>query len=108
MKAPAIAQLAPVLEAGGDRLADLIARTETRLEEVARGHGDVLGRFAGETLGAGGKRLRPMLVYICAGDEASDTLVPAACHPVSRAAGRLMQPLSGAGGIGARQDSCVA
>jgi geranylgeranyl pyrophosphate synthase len=77
VKAPALAQLAPVLEAGCDRLADLIARTETRLEEVARSHGDVLGRFAGETLGAGGKRLRPMLVYICAGDEDSEMLVRA-------------------------------
>jgi geranylgeranyl pyrophosphate synthase len=77
VKAPAIAQLAPVLEAGGERLAELLARTETRLEVVARGHGDVLGRLAGDTLGAGGKRLRPMLVYICAGEDSSDTLVRA-------------------------------
>ena len=77
MNAPAITQLAPVLEAGGERLAELIARTEARLEEVAAGHGEPLASFAGQTLGAGGKRLRPMLVYICGGESWSESLVRA-------------------------------
>jgi geranylgeranyl pyrophosphate synthase len=59
------AQLAPVLAAGGPRLARLLERTERRLEKVAGAHGEVLGRHAGATLAAGGKRLRPMLVFIC-------------------------------------------
>ncbi|MFL5912909.1 MAG: polyprenyl synthetase family protein [Gaiellaceae bacterium] len=77
MNAPAITQLAPVLEAGGERLAELIARTEARLEEVMAGHGEPLASFAGQTLGAGGKRLRPMLVYICGGETWSEEIVRA-------------------------------
>jgi geranylgeranyl pyrophosphate synthase len=76
--AHAIAQLAPVLEAGGDRLAELIGRTESRLEEVAGGNGQPLGRFSGQTLGAGGKRLRPMLVLLCAGEAGGAAAVRAA------------------------------
>ena len=60
-------QLSAVLRAGGDELARLLARTEERLAEVASGHGEVLADYAGDTLSAGGKRLRPMLVFICAG-----------------------------------------
>src|SRR5439155_11475752 len=44
---------------------------------VAAGHGEPLGRYAGETLVAGGKRLRPMLVYICGGESWSESLVRA-------------------------------
>jgi geranylgeranyl pyrophosphate synthase len=71
------AQLAPILEAGGDELAALMTRTEEGLREAAGSHGDVLGGFAGGTLAAGGKRLRPMLVYICAGDGAGEAAVSA-------------------------------
>jgi geranylgeranyl pyrophosphate synthase len=60
-------QLSAVLDAGGDDLRRLIARTEERLGAVAAGHGAVLAGYAGDTLSAGGKRLRPMLVFICAG-----------------------------------------
>jgi geranylgeranyl pyrophosphate synthase len=71
-------QLASVLVAGGDELRTQIERTEARLAEVAAGHGELLAGYAGETLSAGGKRLRPMLVFICAGeDEADDALVRA-------------------------------
>jgi geranylgeranyl pyrophosphate synthase len=70
-------QLAAVLDAGGEELRHLIARTEERLAEVARGHGDMLAGYAGETLSAGGKRLRPMLVFICAGDGPEEDLVRA-------------------------------
>lgn len=66
-----------VLEAGGLGLARLLHRTEARLAEIAESHGDALGRLAGETLAAGGKRLRPILVFLCAGDTESTDLVRA-------------------------------
>ena len=69
-------QLSAVLGAGGERLRGLIERTEARLAEVSVGHGEVLGAFAGDTLAAGGKRLRPLLVFICGADD-SDALVRA-------------------------------
>ena len=62
--APALAR---VMAAGGEPLADGLAAVEERLREVALGYGEVLGRFAGDTLAAGGKRLRPMLVLLCGG-----------------------------------------
>jgi geranylgeranyl pyrophosphate synthase len=71
------AQLGAVLAAGGPELAGLLERTEERLGAVAHSHGDALGRHAGGTLGAGGKRLRPVLVFLCAG-EPDDRLVAAA------------------------------
>ncbi|MEX2193829.1 MAG: polyprenyl synthetase family protein [Thermoleophilaceae bacterium] len=74
----AAAGFAEVLAAGGPELGGLLERTETRLAAVARGHGATLGSHAGATLAAGGKRLRPMLVFLCAGDRASDDLVGAA------------------------------
>jgi geranylgeranyl pyrophosphate synthase len=60
------AQLGSVLAAGGPELAGLLARTEERLAEVADGHGVALSRHAAGTLAAGGKRLRPMLVFLSA------------------------------------------
>jgi geranylgeranyl pyrophosphate synthase len=68
--------LAAVLDAGGDALRHLIARTEERLTTISGGHGEVLAGYAIDTLSAGGKRLRPMLVFI-AGDAGSDDLVRA-------------------------------
>jgi geranylgeranyl pyrophosphate synthase len=49
---------------------DRLQQTETRLAEVAASHGDVLADYAGSTLTAGGKRLRPTLVFICGGEGA--------------------------------------
>jgi geranylgeranyl pyrophosphate synthase len=60
------AQLAPVLDAGGAQVAELLDLTEARLREVAAGHGATLAEHAGGTLSAGGKRLRPLLVFLCA------------------------------------------
>src|SRR3954466_12008051 len=54
-----------------------MARTETLLEEIASGHGEALGRHASATLAAGGKRLRPVLVFVCAGLAESQDLVRA-------------------------------
>jgi geranylgeranyl pyrophosphate synthase len=69
-------QLAAVLDAAGPAVRTLIERTEQRLATVAAGHGAELARHAGGTLSAGGKRLRPMLVFVCGGAE-SDALVAA-------------------------------
>jgi geranylgeranyl pyrophosphate synthase len=55
----------------------MLLRTETLLEEIADGHGQALGRHASSTLAAGGKRLRPVLVFVCAGAEESIDLVRA-------------------------------
>ena len=48
---------------------------EERLRELLAGHGDLLGREAGATLEAGGKRLRPMLVLVCAGPDAEERAI---------------------------------
>jgi geranylgeranyl pyrophosphate synthase len=72
------AQLGEVLAAGGPELARLLESTEARLAEVAEGHGTELARHAGGTLSAGGKRLRPMLVFLCADGDAAEPLVAAA------------------------------
>jgi geranylgeranyl pyrophosphate synthase len=72
------AQLARVLDAGGARLGELLALTEARLEEIARRHGEELGRHAAGTLSAGGKRLRPMLVFLCADGDRAEKSVTAA------------------------------
>jgi geranylgeranyl pyrophosphate synthase len=67
----------PVLELAGEHVGRLLVRTETLLEEVASGHGAALGQHASATLAAGGKRLRPVLVFVCAGTEESMNLVRA-------------------------------
>jgi geranylgeranyl pyrophosphate synthase len=72
------AQLGAVLAAGGPQLARLLERTEARLAEVAEGHGPELARHGTATLSAGGKRLRPMLVFLCANGDRDERLVAAA------------------------------
>src|SRR5215218_7649631 len=42
---------------------------EARLAEVAMSHGSTLGEHAGATIAAGGKRLRPLLVFVAAGPD---------------------------------------
>ncbi|MDP9135759.1 MAG: polyprenyl synthetase family protein, partial [Actinomycetota bacterium] len=72
-------QLAPVLAAGGPGLARGLRLAEARLGEVAGAHGEILARYAGGTLAAGGKRLRPLLVFLCAGrSEPGENVVAAA------------------------------
>ena len=56
----------------------LMAAVEERLGVLVAGHGARLAEEAGSTLGAGGKRLRPMLVLLCAGREASPGAIRAA------------------------------
>jgi geranylgeranyl pyrophosphate synthase len=57
-----------------------MARVEERMVELVSRHGELLARHGGETITAGGKRLRPLLVCIAAGVpvEESDALVRAA------------------------------
>ncbi len=71
------AQLGAVLAAGGPELTRLLERTEARLAEVGSGHGAELAAHADGTLSAGGKRLRPILVFMCGAGDA-DELVSAA------------------------------
>ncbi|MEA2404701.1 MAG: hypothetical protein QOE08_1348 [Thermoleophilaceae bacterium] len=73
-----LTQAADVLAAGGPRLADLLARCDGRLREVAAGHGDLLAGHVAATLDAGGKRLRPTLVFIAGGQASPAELVEAA------------------------------
>jgi geranylgeranyl pyrophosphate synthase len=70
-------QLAAVLDAAGTGLRRSIERSEQRLAEIATSHGAELGRHAASTLSAGGKRLRPMLLFICAGESETEDLVRA-------------------------------
>jgi geranylgeranyl pyrophosphate synthase len=67
----------PVLEIAGEHVGRLLTRTETLLAEIAAGHGEALGQHASSTLAAGGKRLRPVLVFVCAGTAESEDLVRA-------------------------------
>jgi geranylgeranyl pyrophosphate synthase len=53
--------------AAGEPALRLMAALEERLGELAIGHGELLGRHAGQTIAAGGKRLRPLLLFLAAG-----------------------------------------
>jgi geranylgeranyl pyrophosphate synthase len=67
-----------VLDAASAWLPVRMSEVEQRLEELARSHGPALGAEAGATLSAGGKRLRPLLVLMCAGPEGAERAVAAA------------------------------
>ena len=56
----------------------LLAATEERLRGIASAHGDALAEHAVATLDAGGKRLRPILVFVCGGAAENEGLVRAA------------------------------
>ena len=64
--------VAAVIEAGGAHVPELMERLEERLSELAASHGPVLAEHAGATIAAGGKRLRPLLVFVAAGPEPRD------------------------------------
>lgn len=68
-------QIAAIREAAGAHVAPLLADVEACLERVADAQGPQLGPHARATIAAGGKRLRPLLVILAAGD------VPASSHP---------------------------
>ncbi|HWF50947.1 MAG TPA: polyprenyl synthetase family protein [Solirubrobacteraceae bacterium] len=56
-----------VLDAGGAGVPRLMERLEDRMAAITAGYGPELVRHAGETIAAGGKRLRPLLVFLAAG-----------------------------------------
>jgi geranylgeranyl pyrophosphate synthase len=62
-----------VVQAGGESAARLMVRLERRMSELATGHGPLLARHAGETISAGGKRLRPLLLFLAAGAPPPET-----------------------------------
>jgi len=62
-----------VVDAGGEALTRIMERVEGRMAELVTGHGPVLARYAGDTIAAGGKRLRPLLVCIAAGAPPPET-----------------------------------
>jgi geranylgeranyl pyrophosphate synthase len=47
---------------------ELLDQTEQRLQQIAKSYGDPVGEYVDQTLAAGGKRLRPALVFLCAGN----------------------------------------
>ena len=67
-----------VLDASSRWLPARLAEVETRLREAVGDSGERLEADAGATLAAGGKRLRPMLVLLCAGEPGGDAAVRAA------------------------------
>jgi len=67
-----------VLAAAEGWLPRRMGAVEERLAELAHEGGERLSAQAGATLAAGGKRLRPMLVLVCAGDGAAETATRAA------------------------------
>jgi geranylgeranyl pyrophosphate synthase len=67
-----------VLDASSRWLPSRLARVENQLREQARVQGEVLGEDAAATLAAGGKRLRPLLVLLCAGSAGGEEAVRAA------------------------------
>ena len=73
-----LAQLESLLAVGGPQLTRRLALAEQRLTEIASSHGAGLGRHAASTLGAGGKRLRPLVVFLCAGERGTPDAVAAA------------------------------
>ena len=67
-----------VLDASSRWLPTRLAEVEQLLREAIAGHGETLGGDAAATLEAGGKRLRPMLVLLCAGPQGGAKEVRAA------------------------------
>ena len=59
-----------VLDASSRWLPARLGEVEEMLREQGGGHGEALAADAAMTLEAGGKRLRPMLVLLCAGEGA--------------------------------------
>ena len=66
------------MDAADPWLPRALGRVEKRLAELASGHGTNVGEDASATLQAGGKRLRPLLVLLCAGPGADDRAVASA------------------------------
>ncbi len=70
--------VAAVVGAGGSHIPAMMVRLEARLAELAAAHGPALAREAGTTIAAGGKRLRPLLLFLAAGRSSEGALAAAA------------------------------
>jgi geranylgeranyl pyrophosphate synthase len=67
-----------VMDAASAWLPARMAQVEDRLAELTGGYGPKLGEEAEATLKAGGKRLRPLLVLMAAGDDSGERALRAA------------------------------
>jgi geranylgeranyl pyrophosphate synthase len=67
-----------VLDASSRWLPARLGQVEEQLREQSQGNGELLGADAAATLAAGGKRLRPLLVLLCAGADGGEEAVRAA------------------------------
>jgi geranylgeranyl pyrophosphate synthase len=67
-----------VLDASSRWLPNRLGEVEELLRAALAGHGETLSEDAAATLEAGGKRLRPMLVLLCAGPQSGEGTVRAA------------------------------
>jgi geranylgeranyl pyrophosphate synthase len=70
---PSADTLQGVLHVGGAEVVRNLGRVERRMAELATGYGPLLAQHAGETIAAGGKRLRPLLVCLAAGAPPPET-----------------------------------
>jgi geranylgeranyl pyrophosphate synthase len=69
---PVAPEAVAIVEAAGAHVPALLQRIEDRLGEVAASHGPDLAELAGSTIAAGGKRLRPLLVLVAAGEPSGE------------------------------------
>jgi geranylgeranyl pyrophosphate synthase len=67
-----------VLDASSRWLPSRLGEVEEKLREQSDGHGELLSADLAATLSAGGKRLRPLLVLLCAGADGGEEAVRAA------------------------------
>jgi geranylgeranyl pyrophosphate synthase len=67
-----------VLDASSRWLPTRLGQVEQMLREQGTGYGEALAADAAMTLEAGGKRLRPLLVLLCAGEEGGKEAIRAA------------------------------
>ena len=67
-----------VLDASSRWLPARLGEVEDQLRAQSRGHGELLSADLAATLAAGGKRLRPLLVLLCAGANGGEEAVRAA------------------------------
>ena len=67
-----------VLDASSRWLPARLGQVEELLREQGDGYGELLGSDVATTLAAGGKRLRPLLVLLCAGTDGGEGAVRAA------------------------------
>lgn len=65
-------QTAELVRAGGDHIPALLKQIEAQLGEEASSWGEPVGPHGEQTISAGGKRLRPLLLLLVAGEPADD------------------------------------